>query len=292
MPLLKILKFILNHPLNKEAKFKSLVRFLKWQINVRINPYPIIFSYAEKSKFIIRKGLTGATGNLYCGLHEFEDMAFVLHFLRDSDLFVDIGANVGSYTILAGNEIEAQTISVEPIPSTYNILIDNVNLNNIRNNVDCLNLGLGSTKGTLKFTKSEDTMNHVARDSEQDTIQVSVQKFDDTISIDKICMIKIDVEGFESEVLKGMDNALQNSSLKALIIELNGSGKKYGFDDNSIHNLLLERGFIPYKYLPFERKLQKLIEFGRHNTLYIRDLSFVNERVKTAKLFHINGKSF
>jgi hypothetical protein len=61
------------------------------------------------------KGLTGATGNWYCGLDAFEDMAFLLHFMREEDLFVDVGANIGSYTILAGNEVGAETIEIEPI---------------------------------------------------------------------------------------------------------------------------------------------------------------------------------
>ena len=45
--------------------------------------------------------MTGATGNIYCGLYEFLDMAFLLHFLRNGDLFGDIGSNIGSYTVLA-----------------------------------------------------------------------------------------------------------------------------------------------------------------------------------------------
>lgn len=45
--------------------------------------------------------MTGATGNWYCGLQEYEDMSFVLHALRPGDLFVDVGANIGSYSILA-----------------------------------------------------------------------------------------------------------------------------------------------------------------------------------------------
>jgi hypothetical protein len=54
-------------------------------------------------------GMTGATGNLYVGLHEFEEMAFLLHFLRPGDLFADVGANVGSYTILAAVAVERGT---------------------------------------------------------------------------------------------------------------------------------------------------------------------------------------
>jgi hypothetical protein len=42
-----------------------------------------------KQQIIGLEGLTGATGNIYCGLHEFEDMAFLLHFLRPRDLSAD-----------------------------------------------------------------------------------------------------------------------------------------------------------------------------------------------------------
>lgn len=54
--------------------------------------------------------MTGATGNIYVGLHEFEDMAFLLHVLRRTDLFVDVGANIGSYTILAGGAAGAKLL--------------------------------------------------------------------------------------------------------------------------------------------------------------------------------------
>jgi hypothetical protein len=40
--------------------------------------------------------MTGATQNLYCELHEYNDMAFLLHFLREEDSFADVGANIGS----------------------------------------------------------------------------------------------------------------------------------------------------------------------------------------------------
>lgn len=94
MQLIKVLRFIFNHPFNSDNKFGGIMKFLKWQINCRLNPYPILYLYTENSKFIIWKGLTGATGNLYCGLMEYDEMAFLLHFLRPEDLFIDIGANV------------------------------------------------------------------------------------------------------------------------------------------------------------------------------------------------------
>ena len=82
MNLIRVIRFVYNHPFNSENKIGGVLRFLKWQINCRINPYPIVYTYTENSKFIIWKGLTGATGNLYCGLLEYNDMGFLLNFLR------------------------------------------------------------------------------------------------------------------------------------------------------------------------------------------------------------------
>ena len=59
------------------------------------------------------------TGNIYCGLAKFADMAFVLHVLRAGDLFVDIGANAGAYTLLASSVTGAKTTCFEPAPATY-----------------------------------------------------------------------------------------------------------------------------------------------------------------------------
>ena len=152
MNIISLVKFISSHPLNKTNKSKSIIRFLKWQINTRLNPFPIIYPYTEKTKIIIQKGMTGATGNLYCGLHEYNDMAFLLHFLRIEDFFIDIGANIGSYTILASGHIGAKTFSFEPVPSTFAHLINNISINQMTDKVRAFNIGLGSQKGSIEFT--------------------------------------------------------------------------------------------------------------------------------------------
>ena len=112
MKITRILKYIAYHPLNRKNKLKAVIRFIRWQISCLFNSYPIIYNFGEKTKLIISKGMHGATGNLYCGLDEFEDMAFVLHFLREDDQFIDVGANIGSYTLLASNEVGSETISI------------------------------------------------------------------------------------------------------------------------------------------------------------------------------------
>lgn len=286
------ISFIINHPLNKGNKLNALFQFLKWQFRSRLINKPYIHKFTENSKLLVKKGMTGATGNIYCGLHEFEDMSFLLHFLRPDDLFVDIGANIGSYSILASGEIGAKTISIEPIPATFESLKTNIYINEIKHLVEALNIGLGSASGTLKFTKSLDTVNHIATDQEDDTIDVKVDTLDNVLGDKSPSLLKIDVEGFETEVLKGAEKTLINPNLKAIIIELNGSGQRYGYDEQSIHNNLLNKGFSPYTYNPFTRQIVRIEQFGTHNTIYLSDLDFVQGRLRTAKEIHIFDKKF
>ena len=101
MKLLNTLSFIMNHPLNRKNKLGSLLCFIKWQFKSRLYKSEHIYNWVDKANFIINRGEHAMTGNLYCGLLEYEDMAFVLHSLKETDNFYDIGANVGSYTLLA-----------------------------------------------------------------------------------------------------------------------------------------------------------------------------------------------
>lgn len=289
MKITDTLKFIYNHPFNRDNKLGGVIRFLKWQLNCKLNPYPIVYQYTEKTKFLIWKGLTGATGNIYCGLLEYFDMSFLLHLLRPDDVFFDIGANVGAYTLLASGEVGAKTISVEPVPSTFKYLSDNILINKLEKKVELLNIGLGNNFGTIRFTKSLDTVNHVATEGEADTIDVTIKKMDEITTLIPL-LIKIDVEGFETEVLKGAKNILSNENLKAIIIELNGSGNRYGYDEQLIHKNLLSLGFQTYKYDPFNREITPIPSYGNHNTIYIRDENFVKDRVGNSRKIKIGQK--
>src|SRR4051812_22416367 len=95
------LRFVTGHPLNRGHKARALGRFLRWQVASRIWDGPRVVPFAGAARLLVHRGMMGATGNVYCGLHEFEDMALVIHALRPEDMFFDVGANVGSYTVLA-----------------------------------------------------------------------------------------------------------------------------------------------------------------------------------------------
>ncbi len=290
--MLHTLKFIISHPLNANHKVSSLRKFVQWQIKSRLFKGPFVHTFTENSHLFVSRGETGATGNIYGGLHEFYDMAFLLHLLRCGDLFVDIGANIGSYTVLSSAEIGANNIAIEPVPMTFERLIANLDLNKINHNVQALNIALGKEKGMIRFTQSYDTINHVATEQEINTIDVPVDTLDNILQNKNPILLKVDVEGFETEVLHGAHHSLQNESLKAIIIELNGSGRRYGYDDQHIHIKLIDHGFKPFDYDPFNRQLTEKTSFGHANTLYLRDLANVASRVKSARKIKVANQLF
>lgn len=287
--------FILNHPLGKRHPLKAFIRFLTWQLQSSMQPAKFIVKpYIAGINFYARKGLTGITGNIYTGLHEFNDMAFLLHFLKPGDVFFDIGANAGSYTLLASGVCNAKTFAIEASANTAAITAKNISLNQLENKATLINAAAGAKAGILTFSKNEDTTNHIISADESpatDVETVNVISVDSISLNDKPALIKIDVEGFETEVLKGMNDTLKQPTLKAIIIELNGSGLRYGFNEGDIHQTLLSNSFRPYQYDPFKRELHLMDSFGSYNTIYCRDVEFIKARVKAARGFKIMGET-
>lgn len=293
----QIARFLNQHPLAKRHKFRAYCRFINWQVSQFLFPREQVVSFLGATKLVATKGLNGITGNIYVGLEDFSDMSFLVHFLIPEDLFADIGANAGSYTVLASGYSGAKTIAFEPVPSTFSWLEKNIELNKISDRVRTFNIALGSKRGQMSFTSNFGTVNHVVAESELNQvinpISVDVYTLDQIVGGQKLpVLMKIDVEGFETEVLSGMQQTLYSKEVKAIIIELNGSGSRYGYDETAIHQTLGNFNFLPYHYDPFKRKLIKLDYFGSHNTIYIRDIDFVKERIDKANKIQLFSECF
>jgi FkbM family methyltransferase len=295
--LLQTLAFVANHPLNRGNRLGALGRFIKWQIGSRLVPGDIAVPFAASAHLLVSRGMTAATGNIYTGLFEFEDMAFVMHLLQPDDLFADIGANVGSYTILAGAVAGANVIAAEPAPAAFRRLEINIRLNNLSGRVIAREVGLGAAEFVARISSSEGAMNHILSVGERprgEYDEVSITTLDKLLFGKAPSLIKIDVEGFETEVIKGGKKTLESNRLLGVIMELNGNGRRYGFSDDDLHETMLDLGFRSYRYAPFERTLAALSgrNMGGSNTLYLRNLPEIESRLNNAPRRIINSRSF
>lgn len=296
MSFARTIKFITNHPLNRDQRINSVIRYVKWQVGSRLVQGSIVFDWVNGSKILVKTGETGLTGNIYTGLHEFPDMGFLLHVLRREDLFIDIGANVGSYTILACAAIGARGVAFEPVPSTFHRLVENMRLNHLDERVKCVNKGIGARQGYVAFTGDNDTTNHALASGElcDKIVNVEVTTLDTALDGESPSLAKIDVEGYETPVLEGATEMLKDPSLHSVIMELNGSGRRYGYEELKILELMLDNGFKTYSYNPLDRTLINLDgkNLNSGNTLFIRNKPLVEERLRRAQKVSVNGKDF
>lgn len=291
--LLNVLRFALTHPLNKNRKMQALITMLRWQVGSRLLSCEIVYPWISGLRVLTRTGETGFTGNIYAGLHEHQEMLFCLHLLGGNDLFVDVGANIGSYSLLVSKICGSQCIAFEPSDDTFKRLTANIQINNLQNLVTTYKCALGNEVGTKKFTKSLDTVNHLVADDEfiSEYIEVEMSTIDLMMAEKKPTAMKIDVEGYETLVLEGANNVLGSPEMNVVIMELNGSGVRYGFDEAALMNKMIGYEFKPYVYDPFTRQLTQLIgkaETG--NTIFIKDLNAVEGSISTSKPILINGK--
>lgn len=279
--MIRTISFITKHPLTRRNPVAGLARFAKWQVQSRLRN-KIEFSWIGGAKLMVSNGMTGATGNIYCGLHEFPDMGFLLHLLRPDDLFVDVGANIGSYTILSSAVVGANTITVEPDPDTMKALLRNISINRLADRVTAIEAAVGDAPGTVRFTIGLDTINHVAAEDDLGTREVEVQTLDQITHGTDPVFLKLDVEGFEDRAIAGATELLQKPSLIAVATESMS---------NAVIGPLLSAGFVRMHYDPFQRALSVSPVHEESNALFIRNVEQVRPRLYEAPCRMVLGAS-
>jgi FkbM family methyltransferase len=245
----------------------------------------MIVPYVDETKLMIARDMSAAILTMLIGLAEFEDMSFVLHLLTDEDLFGDVGANVGVYCVLASGVRGAKSVVMEPVATTIEALRLNIAINELGGLVDILEIGVSAEPGELDFSTDEGASNHVVQDD--GGCRVPVLPLDGVFAARTPTLLKIDVEGFETNVIKGAQRLLKDTALKAVLMEMNGSGTRYGFDEPALDSEMRRLGFNSFQYDPWSRKLTPSNPKYVLNAIYVRDLAFVEHRLSAAKSFRV-----
>lgn len=287
---LRLLRYVWNHPLNAAARPAAIGRVLWWQSRARLLRAPRPLPFIDDTRLYATPGAHGVTGNWYCGLHEPAAMAFTLHLLRAGDLFVDVGANLGSYTVLAAGAVGARVIAVEPVPRSFVGLQANVALNDIAARVQCRQVGLSAAPGSLRFSVDRGSANAVVGAGEAGpALDVEVMRLDDLVGDDCPLLVKIDVEGHELPVLRGSTRVLADPRLRALIVETDDQRGAPPGDDAALRSQLEARGFRPVDY-DFSARSLCAVGSTQRNTIFVRDEAWVAARLRQAPRFRlVNG---
>ncbi len=274
-------RMLTRHALTSRHPVDAYQRWARWQIASRLGRMPMIAPFVDETCIAIGIEHRGVRGNVYVGLLEFEDMSFAAHFLRQGDLFGDVGANIGLYSVIAAGVRQSHVIALEPVPITIQGLKRNIALNNLGHLVDVQEVGAGEKDERTYISIDEECCNHIVNFGEG--LEISIRRLDDIFRERTPRLLKIDVEGFEGSVLKGAERLMSDPELRAIIVELNGLGSRYGYDDKNSDATIRKFGFKSYSYDPWLRRLCSSQMTGTANTIYIRDIDDAAHRVKEAE---------
>lgn len=191
----------------------------------------------------------------------------LLKSLRDDDVFYDVGANVGTYTCFAASRLPAgATVAFEPEPVNASRLEENLTLNGLEGRV--LRVALSDTTGTtqLALTGTEPGEgSHAISVDGTGTTEVAMATGDGLIAEWRLpapSVVKIDVEGAEMRVLRGLRRALENE-VRLIYLEVHLSElERFGTGASEMEELLKASGFSRTKLK--QRREQEFWRLERH----------------------------
>jgi FkbM family methyltransferase len=166
---------------------------------------------------------------LYVKLHSLrlmgnDERSFLSRHVRRGMTVVDIGANIGVYSILLADLVGAQgrVFAFEPDPALFEAAVRNARMNEKDDVISLHNLALGSRRGQARLHRS--TYNSgdnrlSASTAHKESVPVNVARGDDVLDGAQIDLIKMDVQGWESEVLRGLEQTLRSNPALTVYFE-------------------------------------------------------------------------
>lgn len=221
-----------------------------------VNKYDLLNDVSKKSTFDDKIKITLSLSDwiqqqiYFLGEYHSEQRisSFWKNIIRKSNYIIDAGANVGYYTLIASKKIgsDGRIYSFEPVSKTYNRLIENVKLNNFSNIIPI--------KKALSHTDNQEIELFIADDKNWGMSSIyshdrfagykeiaetlTIDSFIIDNEIDKMDLIKIDVEGSEMDVINGMKDCISKYD-PTILVEINQDiiSKKNDYVESIYDNL-------------------------------------------------------
>lgn len=179
--------------------------------------------------------------------YEGEYASRIFSCIRENSTVYDLGANVGYYTVVFANLVgtTGKVVAFEPDPSTFPLLKATINLNNI-NNVVLEQVAVGARAGAAELMTNKGESSIVvdnANNAKTNIVWVRTIKLDDYLGDYTPNFIKIDVEGFEYEVLLGAQELLaKQKPVVALELHIEKL-KSRGLLPQVVTDILIQHGY-------------------------------------------------
>lgn len=210
---------------------------------------------------------------MFCGTYESAETRMVRDHLKTGDVFVDIGAHVGWFAVLAARTVgpTGSVFAFEPYPPSAEMLRENIRLNSL-SNVQLFESGAGDATGiaeVAEIAESETGSVTIGLGTEGEKFEVPINRLDSMLPPG--CapkLIKVDVEGYEQKVIKGGLQVFRDAD--AVVIEIHQQAlRRHGSSETAVLDALRSAGFATFREFPSGRAFGRTSE-GQKNVLASR----------------------
>jgi FkbM family methyltransferase len=253
---------IWNHPANAGHRVRALSKAAAWQAYKRTIRRPFDLRVFDTMHLRAYPD-SHQPGRIiyYNGLPDFEEMLFIRRYLRPGDRFIDGGANVGLYTLLAASIVgpTGHVDTFEASPPTGARLRENVERNSLSSYVTVHACALAEEEGTVTFTigRAATVGDRIARvdDADLPTATVPTTTLDTLPSV-PYAMAALDIEGAEPLALRGAQRLLSENNPPVWQLELvDKFVRRFGFSADDVVEMLHEAGYVLAGYDPKANEL-------------------------------------
>jgi FkbM family methyltransferase len=233
----------------------SFYRSFSWRVAKRLHA-ELSVSVAGGSRMSVSTSDQVGRVLAISGVWEPPSTAVFTSVLRPGDICLDIGAHIGYFTLLASRLVgpRGHVYAFEPSPSSYAALCDNLARNRVQN-VTALAVAVGGTPGeaVLHEGPGTNTGRSTLRDRQPNGVPITTKGVVVDVrtpiscvpeqELRRIRLIKIDVEGYEVEVLSGLAPILELRGRLAVLVEFNPAWSAHEHPIDYLADLCREQGF-------------------------------------------------
>jgi FkbM family methyltransferase len=257
--------YIIRHPSNRGRRIHVLAQSVTAWIWWRLTRKPVLARLGNSSVALVQAQplSVGDSEVLYGNPPDYRETSLLRRVLRPGDLFVDIGANAGVYSLLAA-ELGADVLALEPGSAARQLLERNIRVNGYDGRITVHPVAAGNDRRSSFLTTGTSVLNRVVdsateamdpkRVSETPPIArptgveaIEIVPLDDILSDRHAAVVKIDVEGFEREVLEGAVRMLSEHRAGYLQLENNDTASRpYERSSLAVWKLLRHYGYELY----------------------------------------------
>ena len=254
--ILFILKFLKIFGFGRGSLKKILYFFLKKSIGYN----PVLYKY-DKVYFLLYPLLNSTDAKMITSSRflEFDEINYIRNNINDRDLcFFDIGANIGYYSLLL-NKYFDRIYAFEPIPGTINKLRFNIDINQLDKKIEVIEKGVGDKNEMINIFEDLENIGNSSilingkKNKVHNIEMINLIEFIDQKKINKIGLIKVDIEGYEDRALMPLLTSMNNKILPKIIILEHSNSNMWKGD-------LLSQ---------LRKKKYKLVKSTRGNSVYL-----------------------